>query len=284
MRAWVIGAAALLALACSKKQAAPEPPARTADQADQDESEESRMGPKIESEEVSYQAGDTTLKGYIAWDASKEGPRPGVIVVHEWWGHTDYVRKRANMLAELGYTALALDMYGDGRVADHPEDAMKFMQETISNVDVAKERFAAAYELLKEHETTNPNDIAAIGYCFGGATVMQMAYAGLDVDAVASFHGSLPTPAQDAPPDIKARILVAHGNADPFVPAEKVSAFRQALEAAGADWTMIEFGGVKHSFTNPSAGDYGIEALAYDEQADKQSWQMLIWLLQDTFR
>jgi len=113
---------------------------------------------------------------------------------------------------------------------------------------------------------------------------MQMAYAGLDVDAVASFHGSLPTPAPDAPADIRARILVAHGNADPFVPAQKVDAFRQALEAAGADWTMIEFGGVKHSFTNPSAGDYGIEALAYDEQADKQSWQMLIWLLQDTFR
>jgi len=233
------------------------------------------MGPKIHGEEVTYQAGHTTLKGYIAWDANKEGPRPGVIVVHEWWGHTDYVRKRANMLAELGYTALALDMYGDGRVADHPEDAMKFMQETISNVDVAKERFAAAYELLKEHEMTNPNDIAAIGYCFGGAMVLHMARFGYDLDGVVSFHGSLGTEVPAKKGAVKAKVLVLHGADDPMVPEEQIAAFKQEMEAAEVDYTFIAYPGAKHAFTNEAATENGKKfgmPIEYNEAADEESW------------
>ena len=147
MRATIIVAVALLAVACTKRA---EPPAER-------EIHEPVAGPDIRGEEVTYKAGDRTLVGYVAWDANKEGPRPGVLVVHQWWGHSDYVRKRANMLAELGYTALALDMYGKGRLATHPEDAMKFMNETLSNVEIAKERFQAAYEVLQKHATTNPN-------------------------------------------------------------------------------------------------------------------------------
>lgn len=239
---------------------------------------------EVRTQNIDCEHAGAKLQGFLAWDDRSEAKRPGVLVIHEWWGLNDYARQRALQLAEQGYVAFALDMYGDGRVTTHPDQAGTWMKEIQQNLAQWVQRAGAGLEVLRKQPLVDTQKLAAIGYCFCGATVMQMAYAGLDVDAVASFHGSLPTPAQDAPPDIKARILVAHGNADPFVPAEKVNAFRQALEAAGADWTMIEFGGVKHSFTNPSAGDYGIEALAYDEQADKQSWQMLNWLLQDTFR
>ncbi|UCH30686.1 MAG: dienelactone hydrolase family protein [Myxococcales bacterium] len=186
MRAAIIVAVALLAVACTKREA--EPPAEP-------EIHERRPGPDIQSEEVTYKAGDRTLVGYVARDANKEGHRPGILVVHQWWGHGEYVRKRARMLAELGYTALALDMYGKGRYARHPDDAMKFMNETISNIDVAKERFKAAYEVLQKHGTTNPDDIAAIGYCYGGAVVLHMARFGFDLDGAVSFHGMLATEA-----------------------------------------------------------------------------------------
>lgn len=239
---------------------------------------------EVRTRVIDYTHGDTKLQGFLAWDDAAPGKRPGVLVIHEWWGLNDYARQRAVQLAEQGYAAFALDMYGEGKVTTHPEQAGAWMKEINENLAQWVERADAGLAVLKEQPVVDTRKLAAIGYCFGGATVMQMAYAGIDLDAVASFHGSLPTPAQDVKTGIKPRILVAHGNADPFVPEDKVVAFRHALEAAGADWTMIEFGGVKHSFTNPTAGNYGIEALAYDAQADKQSWQMLLWLLQDTFQ
>ena len=239
---------------------------------------------ELRTQNIDYEHAGAKLQGFLAWDDRSEAKRPGVLVVHEWWGLNDYARQRARRLAEQGYVAFALDMYGDGRVTTHPDQAGTWMKEIQDNLVQWVQRANAGLDVLRKQSLVDTGKLAAIGYCFGGATVMQMAYAGVDVDVIASFHGSLPTPAQGVPTDIKARILVAHGNADPFVPAEKVNAFRQALEAAAADWTMIEFGGVKHSFTNPAAGDYGIEALAYDEQADRQSWQMLLWTLQDTFR
>lgn len=242
--------------------------------------------PDIRGEEVTYRAGGTTLEGYIAWDAAKQGARPGVIVVHEWWGHNEYVRRRARMLAEEGYTALALDMYGDGKEAKHPDDAKKFMMETISNADVAKARFEAAYELLQKHETTDPSKMAAIGYCFGGAVVLHMARAGVDLDGVASFHGNLATEAPAKPGVVKANVLVLHGAADPFVPAEQVEAFKKEMDAAGVDYTFIEYPGAVHAFTNPSATEYGKKfdlPLAYDETADTQSWAELQRFLQDLF-
>lgn len=257
MRATIVIALALLAVGCTKKQ--PKPPA----------------APNIQSEEVTYKAGDTTLEGYIAWDANKEGPRPGVLVVHQWWGHGDYVRRRARMLAELGYTALALDMYGDGKYADHPEDAMKFMNETIANIDVAKERFIAAYELLKQHGTTNPNDIAAIGYCFGGAVVLHMARFGVDLDGVVSFHGNLATEAPAKKGAVKGKLLVLHGAEDPMVPPEQVAAFKKEMDTAEVDYTFIAYPGAKHAFTDEAATENGKKhklPLEYDAKADQQSW------------
>jgi len=268
MRTTIIVALALLTAACTKKQA--EPPA----------------GPNIQSEEVTYKAGDTALKGFMAWDANQEGPRPGVLVVHQWWGHSDYVRKRARMLAELGYTALALDMYGEGRHADHPEDAMKFMNETMANIDVAKDRFIAAYDLLKQHGTTNPNDIAAIGYCFGGAVVLHMARFGADLDGVVSFHGNLATEAPAKKGAVKGKLLVLHGAEDPLVPPEQVAAFKKEMDVAEVDYAFIEYPGAKHAFTDQAATEKGKKhkmPLEYNEQADQQSWAEMSKFLEQLF-
>ncbi|HEX5637127.1 MAG TPA: dienelactone hydrolase family protein, partial [Gammaproteobacteria bacterium] len=170
----------------------------------------------IKGEEVSYKVGDTTLKGYIAYDDANTAKRPGVLVVHEWWGHNDYARKRARMLAEMGYTALAVDMYGDGKTAAHPDDAGKFAAAVNSNADERRARFVAAEDLLKKQATVKSDEIAAIGYCFGGGVVLNMAREGLDLKGVASFHGSLGTknPAQSG--KVKTRILVLNGADDPM--------------------------------------------------------------------
>ncbi len=244
-------------------------------------------GPDIRGEEVTYRAGDTTLKGYLAWDASKPGPLPGVIVVHEWWGHNDYVRGRARMLAEEGYVALALDMYGDGKNTQHPEDAQKFVMEAVSNAAVAKERFLAAYDLLKQHDATDPTKIAAIGYCFGGAVVLQMARLGADLDGVASFHGTLSPQGPPAQRGVfKAKALVLHGAADELVPPAQVAAFKKEMDAASVDYTFIAYPGAQHAFTNPAATARGKELnmpLAYDAAADTQSWAELQKFLKALF-
>jgi dienelactone hydrolase len=238
----------------------------------------------VVSKTVRYQHGETQLEGFLAWDDSMTGKRPGVLVVHEWWGLNDYARSRARQLAGEGYIAFALDMYGAGRSTTHPAEAGAWMKTINQNVDQWVQRAGAGLDVLRRQANVDAGRLAAIGYCFGGATVMQMAYAGLDVDVVGSFHGSLPAADDSDLDNIRARILIAHGNADPFVKPEQVTAFTAALERAGAEWTMMVFGGVKHSFTNPSAGDYGMEALAYDAQADRLSWQALLWILKDTFR
>ncbi|MGQ9424980.1 dienelactone hydrolase family protein [Gilvimarinus sp. F26214L] len=240
----------------------------------------------IRGEEVSYQVGDTTFKGYIAYDANQEGQRPGVLVVHEWWGHNEYVRTRAHMLARMGYTAMALDMYGDGKQAAHPEDAQKFMSEVMGNMELMQRRFTAAQEQLEQHPTTSPAQIAAIGYCMGGAVVLTMAREGADLAGVASFHGNLGTEDPAQPGEITADILVLHGADDPFVPQEQVEAFKAEMEAAGANYEFIGYPGAVHGFTNPGATALGEEfdlPLAYDESADEQSWAELEQFLQDVF-
>jgi dienelactone hydrolase len=272
----------LLAVACTSKKAEapaekPKAPASTT---------EARSAPEIRAEEVSYQVGDTTLKGYIAWDAAKTEPRPGILVVHEWWGHNEYVRRRARMLAEEGYTALALDMYGDGKQAAHPEDAQKFMMEAISNAEVAGARFDAALDLLQKHASTDPEKTAAIGYCFGGAVVLHMARFGKDLGGVVSFHGNLGTETPAKPGAIEADILVLHGADDPFVPKEQVEAFKKEMEVAGANYVFIEYPGAMHAFTNPEATATGKKfdlPLAYDAKADEQSWEELQRFLKALF-
>lgn len=230
---------------------------------------------EIQTQIVNYQDGDTQLQGYFSWDDSIEGKRPGVLVVHEWWGLNDYARQRTRMLAELGYVAFAVDMYGKNQVTDHPDQATAWMTKITQNVDNWQRRANLGLKQLKAHPLVDANKTAAIGYCFGGATVLQLAYSGADVNGVVSFHGSLPAANEAQYSNIKAKILAAHGNADAFVPTEQVQAFKTSLEAAGADWQLLSFGGVKHSFTNPNASSYGLDALAYDANADRRSWQAM---------
>lgn len=241
----------------------------------------------VQGREVSYQAEGVTLKGYIAWDDALKGKRPGVLVVHEWWGHNDYARKRALMLAELGYTALAVDMYGDGMQASHPDDAGKFSAAVSKNMPLAKARFEAGMKTLQKDATVKAGEIAAIGYCFGGGVVLNMARMGEKLKGVASFHGSLGTDIPAKPGRIKARIVSFTGEADPMIGADKVAAFRKEMDAARVDYRVVTYPGVKHAFTNPAADELGERfniPLAYDEAADKDSWQQLTVFLKETLK
>ena len=240
----------------------------------------------IYGEEIAYESGEVSLRGYLAYDANQEGERPGVLVIHEWWGHNDYVRQRAHMLAEMGYTALAVDMYGDGKQANHPEVAQKFMMEVLNNMEAGTNRFNAAKALLEQHATTDASRTAAIGYCFGGGIVLHMARIGSDLRGVASFHGSLGTTTPAEPGSVSARVLVAHGADDPFVPAAELEAFKQEMTDAGVDMKFIAYPGAIHSFTNPGATALGEKfdlPLAYNETADAKSWAELDAFLRDVF-
>ena len=236
--------------------------------------------------EVSYTTGDTRMQGYLAWDDSVVGQRPGILVVHEWWGHNAYARKRAEMLAKLGYAALAVDMYGDGKTADHPEDAGKFAGAVRKDLRLMQARFDAARAYLNAQPMVNPEQNAAIGYCFGGSVVLSMARAGADLDGVVSFHGSL----GGLPPvseTTTARVLVANGAEDPFISSESIAQFKQEMQTAGADFSFINYPGAKHSFTNPDADDAGKRfdlPLQYDAEVDAASWQAMQDFLNSLFR
>lgn len=225
--------------------------------------------------EVDYLADGVQLKGYIAYDDAVKSARPAVIVVHEWWGHDAYARKRADMLAAEGYTALALDMYGEGKHAHHPDDAGKMSGEVRKNFPVALSRFNAAVDLLKKHPSVDAKHVAAIGYCFGGGIVLEMARRGVPLDAVVSFHGNL-TPIEAAKPGaVKAKILVHNGGSDPFVKPEQIDQFKQEMSNAKANFEFVSYPDAVHSFTNPDADKYGKQfnlPLAYQEAADKKSW------------
>ncbi|MET0067026.1 MAG: dienelactone hydrolase family protein [Candidatus Thiodiazotropha sp.] len=241
---------------------------------------------EVVGEEVSYRDGDTLMKGYLAFDDAQSGKRPGILVVHEWWGHNDYARSRARQLAEMGYTALAVDMYGDGRQAGHPKDAGRFAGEVKSNMAQAQSRFESAMALLQAHDTVAADEISAIGYCFGGGIVLEMARRGVDLDLVGSFHGSL-APSEPASQDaVKAELLVFNGAADPFVKPEQISAFKQEMDRAGVTYHFYEYPGAKHAFSNPGADELGEKfglPLAYQKAADEQSWAIFSEALQRVY-
>jgi dienelactone hydrolase len=242
--------------------------------------------PKIIGQSVDYTSQGVTFKGYLAFDESIEGKMPGVLVVHEWWGLNEYTRKRAQMLAELGYIALAVDMYGDGKTAMHPDDAGKFSSELMKNFYVAKTRFLAAMDFLMQQPTVDPAKIAAIGYCFGGGVVLNMARQGADLKGVASFHGSLSAvkPAREGL--VKAKVLVLHGADDTFVKPEQIEDFKKEMSSAKVDYRFISYPGAVHSFTSPDADALGKKfnmPIAYNANADKQSWDELKMFLKKIF-
>jgi dienelactone hydrolase len=235
------------------------------------------VGAALVTEDMLYQQGEVVLNGYAAYDDSIEGQRPGILVVHEWWGHNDYARKRVEMLAEIGYIALAVDMYGDGKVADHPDTAGAFASEVSQQMEgIGRERFLKALEQLKNHPMTDPEKIAAIGYCFGGGVVLHMARYGLDLDGVVSFHGSLATDTPAQPGQVKARVLVCNGAEDTMITTETVEAFQQEMDSAQVDYKLIDYENATHSFTNPAADELGMKfglPIAYNAAADQKSWQ-----------
>ncbi len=235
--------------------------------------------------EVTYSTDTINMNGYFAHKLEGAQKAPGVLVIHEWWGHNDYARRRADMLADLGYVALAIDMYGDGKTADHPEDAGKFAGMVFANIDQAKAKFEAAMKTLQEHPNVDADKIAAIGYCFGGSVALSMANAGYDLDAVAAFHSGVGLPI--APPaTLKTKILVCNGADDPFVSAESVDAFKASMEAVQADYQYIAYPGAVHSFTSTEADANGEKfglPLAYHAEADSSSWAEMQALFARTF-
>lgn len=238
---------------------------------------------EVKTRTIEYKDGDATLKGVLAWDDAASGKRPGVLVVHEWWGLNDYAISRTRKLAEEGYVAFALDMYGDDKVTEHANEAGEWSKQISSNIDAWVARANAGLAVLKAQPQTDAAKIAAIGYCFGGSTVMQMAYAGSDVKAVASFHGSLP-PAGEEVTSIAPRVFVAHGRDDGFIPADRIVAFQAGLDRAKANWEMTIYSGARHGFTNPDAAKFGLDGLAYNETADKHSWAAMLQLFNETLK
>lgn len=276
-----------LTVGCGQKSAAPAAEKTAAEKTVAEENIEQRQTvPHIVGKTVEYTVNGASFTGYLAYDSNIDGARPGVLVVHEWWGLNDYARNRAEQLAAMGYTAFAADMYGEGKATIHPDDAMTFMNEALSNSEAAEQRFVAAENVLKQQPTTDPEKIAAIGYCFGGGVVLNMARAGVDLDGVASFHGTLAPFITAEPGTIKAKILVLNGADDPFVPEDQVAAFKAEMDALNADYRFINYAGVKHSFTNPDATEAGRinnMPLAYDADADAKSWEELTTFLHSLF-
>ena len=241
--------------------------------------------PYVEGREVRYTTDSTTMTGYLAYDSNIEGKRAGILIVHEWWGHTDHVRKRADMLAELGYVGFALDMYGDGKKADHPDDAMKYSQMVMSNMDGAKARFEEAYKQLASDPHVDPNKISVIGYCFGGAVALSMANAGEPLDGVAIFHSSVQVaiPPSDK---LKAKILVQNGGDDPFISPESIAKFKSQMDSLDVDYEYISYPGAQHGFTNTAATELGEKfemPISYNQKADTVSWNKLKTFLNDLY-
>ena len=240
----------------------------------------------IRTEEVTYTAGDTTCRGYIAYDAGAGAPRPGVLVVHEWWGLDDYIRGRARMLAEMGYAALAVDMYGDGRTAADPGGAGALMNSVLGDMASGTARLEAGFAVLAGHPAADAGRMAAIGYCFGGAMVLHGARIGMDLKGVVSFHGALGSFHKPAPGEVKAKVLVCHGGADSLVSDADIAGFREEMAGAGVDYRFVSYEGALHGFTNPAATangqQYGLP-LGYDEAVDKRSWDDMQALFSEIF-
>ncbi len=237
----------------------------------------------IQTQTIQYHHEDTALEGYLAYDDAIDGQRPGVLVVHEWWGLNDYTKMRTRKLAELGYIAFALDMYGDGKTTTNPDVAGQCAGQIGGDPQLQRERAKAGLAVLAGHALVDPDRIAAIGYCFGGTTVMQLAYSGANVRGVVSFHGAPADPMPKDIPGVKAKLLICHGADDPMVTSQRMTAFTQTLRDSGLDWQMIQYGGAVHSFTNPGSDQFGIKGIGYSPDADRRSWQHMKLFFKELF-
>lgn len=230
---------------------------------------------KLVTKTVEYKDDGMVCKGYLAYDDAIRGKRPGVLVVHEFYGLNDFAKKKAEEVAGLGYVALAADMYGKGLVTTDRKEAGKHASELRSTPPLLRARAQAALKILADNPLVDPKRLAAIGFCFGGTTVLELAYSGADLKGVVSFHGGLLKPNPEEVKGAKAAILVLHGADDPHIKAEEIAAFQEGMRQGGADWQMVFFGGTVHSFMNPEAGSDKASGVAYDPRSAKRSWQYL---------
>lgn len=237
----------------------------------------------MHNETVSYRDGEVELKGQMFWDDAFSGKRPGILVVHERWGLSDYARLRAEMLAESGFVAFAADLYGSGRKTRDSEEARLWMGQITKDRALWQRRLELALDPLRSHPKVATEKLAAIGFGFGGASVMQLAYSGADIKGVVSFHGPMAMPAREQAEGVKARVLIARGGADPFVTFDQVGAFQEALSAAGVDWEMDTYAQAQHGFTNPYADGYGLPGLAYHEEAERRAWLRMLAFFEELF-
>lgn len=236
----------------------------------------------IVSQAVTYDHEGTVLEGYLAYDDALEGKIPGVLVVHEWWGLNDFVRSRVDKLAELGFVAFALDMYGKGVLTKDPAEAGK-LSGHLRGKPLMRQRALAGLNVLKTNPKVDVSRIAAIGYCFGGTTVLELAYSGAEIAGVVSFHGGLSAAKPEDYQRLKAKILICHGAEDTFISDDEIKAFQEGMRKSNADWQMISFGGAVHSFTNPAADQSGIQGVAYDRKADERSWEYMKLFFKEIF-
>ena len=239
----------------------------------------------IKTRTITYEHGGMVLEGYFAAPADRkaDSPRPGVLIVHEWWGHNDFARRKADQLARLGYAAFALDMYGRGITADRAPEASRLAEPFYQNdFRLMRSRARAGLNVLAEQPEVDSDRLASIGFCFGGTVSLQLAYDGAPVRGVVSFHGSLPPPLESDPKP-EARILILHGAEDPLVPDGQVRTCTRRLTELDADWQLIAYGGAVHSFTNPGADQHGIDGVAYDETAHRRSWRHMQIFFEELF-
>jgi len=227
----------------------------------------------IKTEVISYKQGGTALEGYLAYDDAKPGKKPGVVVVHDWMGMGPYVKMRTEQLAGLGYIAFAADIYGKNVRPKDAKQASEQVGKFKGDRPLLRARAQAALDVLKKDPRVDPTKLAAMGYCFGGTTSLELARSGADVKGVVSFHGSLATPTPDDAKQIKGRVLVLHGADDPHVPLAEVNAFEDEMRKAGVDWVLVKYSGAVHAFTEPAAGNDNAKGVAYNEKADKRSFE-----------
>jgi len=238
----------------------------------------------VKTSVIEYKQGDAVLEGYLAWDDAATTKRPGVLVVHEWTGINPYIKQRVESLAKLGYVAFAADIYGKGVRPATQSDAAKIAGIYKNDRPLLRARVRAGLDELKKQKQVDTQRLAAIGYCFGGTTVLELARDGADVRGIVSFHGGLSTPIPQDARNIKAKVLALHGADDPFVKADEVAAFQEEMRNAKVDWQFVSYGNAVHSFTNPGAGNDNSKGAAYNEKADKRSWKALKYFLAEIFR
>ncbi len=238
---------------------------------------------ELRTQLIDYKQGDVPLEGYLAYDDTVKGPRPGVLVIHDWMGLEGYAKSRADQLAKLGYIAFAADIYGKGVRPKNSQEASQQAGKFKGDRALLRARVNAALDELKKQPQCDPKRIAAIGYCFGGTTVLELARSGADIAGVVSFHGGLDTPVRDAK-NIKCKVLICHGADDPFVPATDIAALEDELRTASVDWQLIKYSGAVHSFTRSDAGSDNSKGAAYNERADKRSWEAMKQFFGEIFR